>query len=240
MAKSFRQSWSDLLLALGMGPVGPRTDPEQALQALRDTASGRKFRLFACACCRRVWPRLSPEFRAAVEVSERYADGLASLDEFASMGSRAREVVPTSDNDHDVLIEDLIPLGIAAVLADDPFDAALTTVRSLRLAGSYRHGRFLLGDYHYLSPKLREAEAKAQVSLLNDIFPLSKTALAWQSVDGVGIAQAIYDDRAFDRLPILADALEDAGCDNADILNHCRQPSEHVRGCWVVDLVLGK
>jgi hypothetical protein len=44
----------------------------------------------------------------------------------------------------------------------------------------------------------------------------------------------------FDRLPILADALEDAGCDNANILNHCRQPGVHVRGCWVVDLVLGK
>jgi hypothetical protein len=54
------------------------------------------------------------------------------------------------------------------------------------------------------------------------------------------ITQGIYNDRAFDRLPILADALEDAGCDNADILNHCRQPGEHVRGCWVVDLILGK
>ena len=54
------------------------------------------------------------------------------------------------------------------------------------------------------------------------------------------IAQAIYDKRAFDRMPILADALEDAGCDNADILAHCRGPNEHVRGCWVVDLILGK
>jgi len=54
------------------------------------------------------------------------------------------------------------------------------------------------------------------------------------------IAQAIYDERDFDRLPILADALEDAGCDNTDLLNHCRQPGDHVRGCWAVDLVLGK
>ena len=56
----------------------------------------------------------------------------------------------------------------------------------------------------------------------------------------VKFAQAIYDDRDFDRLPILADALEEAGCTNADILAHCRQPGEHVRGCWVVDLLLGK
>jgi hypothetical protein len=54
------------------------------------------------------------------------------------------------------------------------------------------------------------------------------------------LAKPIYADGAFDRLPILADALEDAGCDNADILNHCRQPAEHARGCWVVDLILGK
>jgi hypothetical protein len=54
------------------------------------------------------------------------------------------------------------------------------------------------------------------------------------------LAQAIYDDRAFDRLPILADALEEAGCTDADILNHCRRPGEHVRGCWAIDLVLGK
>jgi hypothetical protein len=62
----------------------------------------------------------------------------------------------------------------------------------------------------------------------------------WLTGNVVSIAQGIYDDRAFDRMPILADGLEDAGCDNADILNHCRQPGEHVRGCWVVDLVLGK
>jgi hypothetical protein len=63
---------------------------------------------------------------------------------------------------------------------------------------------------------------------------------AWRSPDAVGLARAIYDDRAFDRLPILADALLDAGCDDEDILNHCRSSGPHVRGCWVVDLVLGK
>jgi hypothetical protein len=56
----------------------------------------------------------------------------------------------------------------------------------------------------------------------------------------LGVARAIYDERAFERMPILADALEDTGCDNADILEHCRQPGEHVRGCWVVDFILGK
>ncbi len=66
---------------------------------------------------------------------------------------------------------------------------------------------------------------------------------AWQAWnDGTvrKLAQLIYDDRAFDRLPLLADALEDAGCTDATILSHCREPGEHVKGCWVVDLLLGK
>jgi hypothetical protein len=77
---------------------------------------------------------------------------------------------------------------------------------------------------------------------LEDKIPPFNLSLnpCWLTLTVRQLAQAIYDDRAFDRLPILADALEDAGCDNADILNHCRQPGEHVRGCWVVDLLLGK
>jgi hypothetical protein len=62
----------------------------------------------------------------------------------------------------------------------------------------------------------------------------------WRSETAVALATGIYAERAFDRLPILADALEDAGCDNADVLSHCRGPGPHARGCWVVDGVLGK
>jgi hypothetical protein len=64
---------------------------------------------------------------------------------------------------------------------------------------------------------------------------------AWRSETVVALASGIYAERAFDRLPILADALEEAGCDHPDVLAHCRQlDATHVRGCWVVDLVLGK
>jgi len=62
----------------------------------------------------------------------------------------------------------------------------------------------------------------------------------WRTSDAVGLARAIYDDRTFDRLPILADALIDAGCDDEQVLAHCRSEGPHVRGCWVVDLVLGR
>jgi hypothetical protein len=81
-------------------------------------------------------------------------------------------------------------------------------------------------------------------AVLRDVFrhPFNSAAFnpAWRSADTTGLARAIYDDRAFERLPILADALMDAVCDDEDILNHCRSSGPHVRGCWVVDLVLGK
>ena len=64
--------------------------------------------------------------------------------------------------------------------------------------------------------------------------------LGWNAGTVVKLAQAIYDDRRFGELPVLADALEDAGCTDAAILAHCRGPGEHVRGCWAVDLVLGR
>ncbi|MCE9560440.1 MAG: hypothetical protein K8U57_00140 [Planctomycetes bacterium] len=64
--------------------------------------------------------------------------------------------------------------------------------------------------------------------------------ITWLTTTVQQLAAGIYADRAFDRMPILADALQDAGCDNADILDHCRSEAPHVRGCWVVDLLLGK
>src|SRR5208282_1599986 len=91
-----------------------------------------------------------------------------------------------------------------------------------------------------------QEEAALMADTLRDLFgnpfrPLPALApeiLSWNDQVIVKMSQAIYDERAFDRLPILADALEDAGCTDADILNHCRWPFEHVRGCWLVDLIL--
>jgi hypothetical protein len=83
-----------------------------------------------------------------------------------------------------------------------------------------------------------------QSALLRDIFgnPFRPVAFdpAWRTSTAVALAEQMYDSRDFGAMPILADALQDAGCDSEDILNHCRAPGDHVRGCWVVDLVLGK
>ena len=91
-------------------------------------------------------------------------------------------------------------------------------------------------------------EGQVQSDLLRDIFgnpfrpvTLAPSLLDWNDSVVVKLSQGIYEERAFDRLPILADALEDAGCDDQDILAHCREQGlVHVRGCWVVDLLLGK
>jgi hypothetical protein len=94
----------------------------------------------------------------------------------------------------------------------------------------------------------RAAERKAQTGLLRCIFvnpfrPAPAIAPAWLAWNGGTVrklAEAIYEDQAFDRLPVLADALEDAGCSDADLLGHLRGPGPHARGCWAVDLLLGK
>jgi hypothetical protein len=89
---------------------------------------------------------------------------------------------------------------------------------------------------------------RRQPGLLREVFgplafrpnPIGHAVLAWGGGTVSKLAQAVYEEYAFDRLPVLADALEDAGCTDQQILRHCREPGEHVRGCWVVDLLLGK
>jgi hypothetical protein len=93
--------------------------------------------------------------------------------------------------------------------------------------------------------EFRLAEGRAQVHLVHDLFgPLPfrsiSTGAGWQTPKALALAQRIYDHRAFDQMPELANALEEAGCTDPDVLGHCRSEGEHVRGCWVIDLLLGK
>jgi len=88
--------------------------------------------------------------------------------------------------------------------------------------------------------KLHEYQASMLREICGNPFRPITLDLSWLTSTVTSLANAIYTDRAFDRMPILADALEDSGCNNADILDHCRQPAEHCRGCWALDLVLGK
>jgi hypothetical protein len=107
-------------------------------------------------------------------------------------------------------------------------------------------------DYDELEEEIRTgatlSEKARQAALLRDIFgnpfrpplPIDAHWLTWNDGAVPKQSQIIYDDRRFADLPLLADALEEAGCTNADILAHCRQVNEHERGCWVLQLLLGK
>src|SRR5262249_22313344 len=94
---------------------------------------------------------------------------------------------------------------------------------------------------------VRERDGPWQARVLRDIsgnpfrpISIDNRWLSWNGGIVSRIAQSIYDQRRFEELPILADALEEAGCEQADLLAHCRQPGEHVRGCWALDLILSK
>jgi hypothetical protein len=111
----------------------------------------------------------------------------------------------------------------------------------------------LVRAFHIASEAVTDAGEddiyQLHITLLHDIFgnwkwlrptPVGFDA-GWRTSDVMALATGIYEDRAFDRMPILADALQDAGCDSDDVLNHLRDPhASHVRGCWVLDLVLGR
>jgi hypothetical protein len=220
------------------------TDPMPMLIFLRGKASDRKFRLFACACCRVFWHLVEDErSRTAVEISERYADGLITRQELAS----ARSLLKADyRNKHRAAIAKAVSEQSAFRWAFG-WDMARDTLRakSSDAASLAIHG-FGSACYNELLGDGRQG--LWPVLLLHDNFgpllfrhiTLNPAWLAWNGAMVPKLAQGIYDDRAFDRLPILADALEEAGCLNDDILTHCRGPGPHARGCWVVDLILGK
>jgi hypothetical protein len=200
------------------------TEPWRMLDSLHDRASIRKLSLFGVACARRAWYLLSDaRLRHAVDACERFADGAASL---AGLQQAAFETWRA--------------MGRPFVWDRGPPKAATT----------------LLADiFRWLQeqPGVSEAEDgvtaeehRYQCAVLRDLFnPFHDTAPdpAWLGWDGgtvVKLAQAIYEERRFGDLPVLGDALEDAGCTDAAILGHCRGPGPHVRGCWVLDLLLGR
>jgi hypothetical protein len=220
------------------------TTPQSLLLTLKGKRLPRQRRLFAVACCRRwLQEMLDPESRHALEVAERYADGLADRDELEAAYRTAQEVA----------VRRLMPCQTATqnTSGEELWNA-------WRLAHSAQIACAPSGTDDVVSELLKRAtrrgsehqklESLAQSSLIRDIFgnpfrPRPDVDTVWLSWnDGIvpKLAQAIYDDRAYDRLPILADALEEAGCTNPDMLAHCRQPGEHVRGCWVLDILLGK
>jgi hypothetical protein len=211
--------------------------PQLQLQYLSRNSTERKLRLFLCGCARTVWQYLTLEgTKRVVEVGELLADGLATEEAM----SEAKEAIPGEFSDEETRTAWYAAAWIAVHTTDrfvNPFAPERTAPEN-----GCQVAEMVIDAL--TQPGVLPGDPSRYSLLIRCIFgnPFRPIAVdpAWRSGNVMAIAQSIYDERAFDRMPILADALEDAGCTNADVLNHCRQPGEHVRGCWVVDLILGK
>jgi hypothetical protein len=215
------------------------TDPTPMLEFAPGGASERKLRLFAAACCRRVWHLLvDVRSREAVEVAERFADGAATDQELEDAKSNAWEF-----SDHISYDERLCALD-ANDNARNAFDAPASAAEWSVDYRSSEYGGCPLRVVVATQRALGTAEGDAQADLVRCFFgsPFRPISLdpAWQTMPVLALAQAIYSERSFERMLELTDALEEAGCHDADILAHCRGSGPYVRGCWVVDLLLGQ
>jgi hypothetical protein len=236
---------------IGADENQPRVQAMESFPHCR--SSDRKLRLFACACYHRI-SHLLPDraAHAAVAIAERFADGLATDEEFRAAEEEARGL-------SGALEERWRASRGAERAALQPTHAALAlagvvTWREAQKAAYYAASNAHLDLACLLHPFARVndpefgrsqlAEEREQCRVLRDIFgnpfrPVTADP-RWLTSTVLDLARLIYDERSFDRLPILADALMDAGCDAEELLNHCRGEGPHVRGCWAVDLLLGK
>jgi hypothetical protein len=204
------------------------TNPRVMLRVLEGRTTARKLRLFAVACCRRVWEGLRDErSRRAVEVAERFADGRAARGELLAAHDLAYSAV--DDCLHYSPFSEDQAIAACGSASEDAEAAAWEAV-------------------NYAWDGDLAAAERQHTALLRDIFgpvpfrpppPLVPSVLAWNDGCVEKLARSIYDGRRFDDMPILADALEEAGCGDLDILGHCRAPGPHARGCWPLDLILG-
>lgn len=229
------------------------TYPKRMLEFVQDRTSDRKLRLFAVACCRRILSILDCEqIEEAVILAELAADGAANSDRMRAVLTDVAEAAnsfPPASKHYQGMN------GVAMALWARPENPLLQMgIRCLANSAAWSADPAATVDVDdWSSPNdpeychVRDVESKDQTDLLRDILgnpfrsvKVDQSWLTWHDGTVPKIAQVIYDKRAFDRLPTLVDALEGAGCTDADILNHCRQPGEHVRGCWVMDLILGK
>jgi hypothetical protein len=215
----------------------------QLLRYIHETTatSDRKFRLFAVACCRRVAEQIPDStLTEVIEACERLAEGLDAEDwnqtqinkliDLRTIVERSPTALRSDGAEYDIDLTEFVfavsQLTNFPIYPDDCADSCMSA-----LCG---HDDYFAGH----------GEVLFQIDLLRDIIgnPFRPITLNPSRLTStvLALASGIYHEKAFDRMPILADALQDAGCDNEEILNHCRQDGEHVRGCFVVDLMLNK
>ena len=217
-------------------------DPYEMLDFVQGRLSDRKLRLFLCACCRRIWGGYADDrSRRALEAAERYAEGLATERElgvarngalaaarrrgdsgaWGAYWAASRRLGPTARGVMEAVTESWAR--IAAIKAQE---------RGISPSAAWNAAA--------------DAASHSQADLLREIIgdPLRPVRidpawLAWN--DGVvrKMARVLHDERRFAEMPLLADALEDAGCADAELLGHLRGPGEHVPGCFALDALAG-
>jgi hypothetical protein len=211
------------------------TNPDWTLHLphLRAQYTDRKFRLFACACCRRVWNSLrDSRSRKAVHVAEKFCDGLAAANELEQAHYEATKAAFDLDEAN----------RLSAQASPELAHAHAPIFATFLVCGS--HAAAFTPALTYNSKVESITKRISQCELIKEIFgnpfrPIS-TDPRWLTPAIRERVRNIYDERRFDLMPELASMLENQGCDNADILDHCRRRADHVRGCWVLDLILGR
>ena len=213
---------------------------------LNRPVSERKMRFFAYHGCRFAWAAIRDErSRTAIELGELALIERCTNDQFATAVEQAQAAYD------DAAAAASGPYTREAYNAVQGAGMVLRAVLGVHMDNCIVKVRdaILFSESIAEQPENLRAEIagllSGMASALRDIFgnPFRPVAFSpeWQTGTAASIARAMYDSRDFGAMPILADALQDAGCDSEEILSHCRDPhGVHVRGCWVVDLVLGK
>ena len=220
-------------------------DPIRLLAHLNRRQGDRKLLLYAVACCCAHRHLLGYAVsRDAVEWAERFADGEVQRDEDSALRDWQSEGAAFH-------CESVAEREEIAEWADGRgsdltrLSGRITRHRPSAVAAAYfANALMALDTTAPFDPTLSRHEQLLSVQPLRDIFgnPFRPVtfSLSWRTDTAVALARQMYESREFGAMPILADALQDAGCTEPAILDHCRASGEHVRGCWVVDLVLGK
>lgn len=222
----------------------------------KKVGSERKLRLFALACCRRIEHLLVDKRSvAALAALENYIEGKCTSAELEHHCLESKQAVDAIEaplrDEHGVVRTNAQSMAACAVKW--AVNSNITPQSAISSVALWSSGSVTSVIYDRIQVRIAEfvaaerAETLVQCQLIRDICgnpfrrpKIDSTCLEWRDGTIIKLAQTIYLDQVFDELPILADALEEAGCTDADVMSHCRGPRPHVRGCWVVDLILGK
>jgi hypothetical protein len=223
------------------------------------TTIERKLRLWGVACCRRIWDLIiDHRSRKAVDIAEIQADGPVNEKKLLRIASAAyaAAIAESAYNSDTYAYPEWAALSIIGVLDGNgkrlrtrpPFDFGNASLNAARARATWKKKRIPVKNWSPVFDPDFDEERAIQAELLRDIFgfPFGKkpvldpTVLEWNKGEIVIEAKKIYEGKHFEKLPQIAKLLEKAGCSNKKIIDHCRSKSLHVRGCWVIDLILGQ